>query len=131
MWGCRLQLRYTHGARTEEAPPTQTSGILASRSFLVGAECEVQRAMRREKGGVECGEGWAGVDHAGHHQVFENFKRESHDRIRQQLGGWKVGQGAGGPEGERWPTKRDGSGNGEEGTDLRAAWVGGSTGLGD
>lgn len=60
---------------TEEAPPTQTSAILASRSFLAGAECEV---LREE---VECGEGWAGEvgrgGSSGHCQVFGNYKQGS------------------------------------------------------
>lgn len=43
------------------------------------------------------------MDHARYCQVFENFKQESHDRISLQLGGWKAGLEAGGPEREKWP----------------------------
>lgn len=69
---------------TEESPPASAPGILASRSFPVGAESgghtvRVQRAMRVD-GGAECGAGWAGevgrgADQAGHHQVFGILNR--------------------------------------------------------
>lgn len=49
MWGCRLRVRYVHGM--QEAPPTQTSSVLASWSFPSGAECEVQRRVRGERRG--------------------------------------------------------------------------------
>lgn len=58
MWGCGLRVRYMHG--TQEAPPTQTSNVLASWSFPAGAQCEVQRGVRGERG-VEHADGWAGA----------------------------------------------------------------------